>query len=211
MSWDSSKPATNSALVSADMRANWASIEAAIGNPDSATLSIKASQFAVPPTFKPGASAAYDATVSGRVSSNTTSVGNVGGGTDPLMSDIIKADWFSANGRAYRYTGAGTGANNANNKVISATLDGTTIFTSGNFTTEWTSGWELSILVVREDATHAKVIVKLIGFGATTCLRCTYTRVTVANWTTNRTLQINGAATADNDIVQEIGVGEVLG
>src|SRR5678815_3188121 len=123
MAWDATKPANNSALVSSEIRANEAAVEAAIGNPDTTPLTIKqadlaaGARFAGPPTFKPGASAAYDGTISGRVSGNITTVGNVGAGTDPLMSDIVKADWLNANLKAYRYTGGGFGANNANNKT----------------------------------------------------------------------------------------------
>lgn len=47
--WDKTKPANNSALLSSEIRANWTSLESAIGNPDS-TLQIKASNFTVLPT-----------------------------------------------------------------------------------------------------------------------------------------------------------------
>lgn len=166
--------------------------------------------FPKPPIFPPGTSAAADAIVSGRVSSNTTAVGNIGGGTDPLMSDNVKANWLSADGKAYRYSARGIGANNANAKTITAVFDGNTVFNSSSFTTEWVNGWELDVLIVRTSATTCKVYARF-SCASTTGTRGNYNSVTVANWTADRTLQINGAGVADNDIVQHIGVGEVLG
>lgn len=170
-----------------------------------------AKNFKEPLTFEPGTSSVGDATVSGRVSANITAVGNIGGGTDPLMSDTVKANWLSADLKTYRYSGRGIGANNANNKKITVLFDGNTVLDTGNFTTEMTAGWELEVLIIRSSATTCKVFVRFSCFGSASGVRATYTSVTVADWTTNRTLQIQGAATADNDIVQHMGMGEILG
>src|SRR6185503_7835339 len=74
--------------------------------------------FGVPPTFNPGTSASASATVSGRITTNTTAVGNVGGGEDDLMTYSLAANSLATNGQAIHVTAFGTFGANANNKTI---------------------------------------------------------------------------------------------
>lgn len=163
-------------------------------------------RFWAAPLFKWGASDGFVARAVGRVHTSTTTVGNVGGGPDTLMSYPVPIDAFSANGASVTISGGGTGANNANAKVLTWRFDGTSIHTSNSFTTDATRGWTFWCTVTREDATHAKSVChsSYMG-GAAAYTRSDYTRITVANWTTARTFLVEATTvTADSDIVQEM-------
>lgn len=144
--------------------------------------------------------------LNGRSSINTTTVGNINGGTDDLMTYSLPADSLSS-GRAVRVYAWGFFENNANSKTVTIKFGAATIVT-GNLSSD--GYWELRALIsfVGTDSqagsgsfsesngslfTPSFPVVATEDDGAAITIKCT------------------GAATATNDIVQKGMLVELVG
>lgn len=134
---------------------------------------------------------------------NTTAVGNVGGGTDDLITYSLPANSLSANGKGVRVTAWGTGANNANAKTLTMNFGATTMVTcsmSGNQDLIW----RIQALIFRTGS-NAQTYAAFLDDGRTTgVLNTGYGQGTTAETDSGGiTIKCTGAATSDNDIVQK--------
>jgi hypothetical protein len=216
MAYDATKPANNSALVSSEVRANFVAFEGAIGNPDSATLTIKKadhaalSTFADAPTYKPGAASTFAAQISGLLTGSVDSVQHANGTTveTDLSSFSLGANTLSANTKILRVTFWGTFAANANTKTIRFKF-GASSFQIYSSTTNGGS-WKAVCEVQRTGAATQKVtgwVMNSTGGG-----------VTGASGTAAETLSgavtvksTGQSGTASSDILQENFFAEVVG
>lgn len=148
-----------------------------------------------------GAATTSLASIGGVANLNTTAVGNVGTGTDDLITYSLPASALSANGKGVRITAWGTTANNANAKTV--TLDfGTQTIETEALTTSQASVWLIQALVFRTGSNTQDILARLFQDGATQINDMTITAGTQTD-TAAITIKCTGNATADNDIVQE--------
>lgn len=131
---------------------------------------------------------------------NTTSVGNVGAGTDDLISYTLPAGTLAANGDTLEITCWGTYAANANNKTINVSIDAATEYTTGAIAAVGVS-WQVKITYVRLTSTTQTMSITFIsGFSA---LRAeAETSSGAATMANAIVFKLTAAGTADNDIVQ---------
>ena len=140
----------------------------------------------------------------GTLSVNTTAVGNVGAGTDDLMTYTLPADSLSANAKGIEVFACGTVANNANAKTVG--------FNFGaelrNFSIDTGSVlyWEIRAKVFRTSANNQKWFINMSagssGAGTTNFKR--FISTSTETDTAAITIKCTGIGTADNDIVQEM-------
>lgn len=142
-------------------------------------------------------------TPSGFINVDVTAVGNIGTGTDDLISYTLPANSLSANGKGVRIKCVGSGANNANTKTIRLVVGSTNISTNSLLVNN-AQNWTYEVFLIRTGSntqtywyeferpsgTSLGVISKSIGTltetdGSTITIKCT------------------GTATADDDIIQE--------
>lgn len=131
----------------------------------------------------------------------TTNVGNVGTGTDDLMTYSLPANAFSTNGKGVRITAWGTTANNANAKTLTLNFGSTIMFTRA-MTVSAANRWVIEVVVFRTGSNAQKYQVTNLRDGSTSSL--TPNGGTSAQTDTSAiTIKCTGNATANNDIVQE--------
>lgn len=132
---------------------------------------------------------------------NVTQVGNVGGGTDDLMSWSMPASTLATNKESISIEAWGSIANNANAKTLTFNFGSTTVV-SATLPTSVAAGWRLTATVVRTGATTQLAQGTItVGNGATYPINSTPT--TPAETLSGAvTVKCTAAATADNDIVQ---------
>jgi hypothetical protein len=148
----------------------------------------------------------------GKAHLNTTAVGNVGTGTDDLMTYSLPADSLSTIGKGIRVTAWGKTANNANAKTLII------LFGAGGSTQSLTvnqlSTWFVQMLVF---ATGVNTQDKVIYLTETTGTLSTTNKSGATNPGSSEvtsgaiTVKLQGQATADNDIVQEGMLVEYIG
>lgn len=139
---------------------------------------------------------------------NTTQVGNVGAGTDDLMSYVLPANTLSANGKGIRVTAWGTISANAGAKTLTFVVGATTVMTSFDLAQGGAivGSWIAEVLIFRTGANaqtvFSTVTDTLSGFSA--AVR-TYQTTSAETDTSTITLKFTGnsAAAVDNDIVQK--------
>lgn len=150
--------------------------------------------------------------ISGTMSVQTTVVGNVGGGTDDMMTYTIPANTLGSNGRTLRITAWGSTANNANAKTLAHSFGGSATL-SQSMTTSIAGRWKVT-LVINRTASGAQDWTYEMHEGTAT-LSAT-DKSAIAHGTTSITdsativSKFTAAATADNDITQEGMIVEVL-
>lgn len=145
---------------------------------------------------------------SGLLTVKTTAVGNVGGGTDDLQSYDLPANVLSANGVTLRIYAWGTTANNVNAKTVTLNFGSQTIMTQA-LTTSLAGTWRIEAIVARTGSSTQDIFAELLQL-STIIHKHTLTAGTQTD-TAAITIKCTGAATADNDIVQEGLVVEVMG
>mgnify|MGYP001585906227 CR=1 FL=1 len=139
---------------------------------------------------------------------NTTAVGNVGVGTDDLMTYSHPANSLSANGKGVRITAWGTAANNANAKTVTLAYGATTLV-STVLTVSHVGTWRIVGEVIRTGAATQEAIAQLNQGGTTTLVDVEQT-APAETLSGAVTIKCTGTATADNDIVQECMVVEMF-
>lgn len=142
---------------------------------------------------------------------NTSAAGNVGGGTDNLITRTIQTAQFRAC-KALRIVAWGTTANNANAKTVAA-LFGSTTLVSRALTVSQTGAWRIDALITN-DGTDSQTFVASLresaeGGGGTAQIVEDQGTATENDGSTI-TIKCTGTATADNDIVQEGMVVEFI-
>jgi len=129
----------------------------------------------------------------------TTAVGNVGVGTDDLMSYTLPAATLGTDGQALRVTVWGTTAANANAKTIVFNFGATTVTINATTAAPNNQNWRAVFEIVRTGAATQV----LAGSGtAGAVLEGTYSAAPTATLSAAVVIKTTGAATADNDIVQ---------
>lgn len=150
----------------------------------------------------------------GKAHINTTTIGNVGGGPDDLMSYALPANSLSANGKGVRITAWGKTASNANVKTL------TPVFGSNlaniTFTTSILGAWWAEIIVLRTGASTQKMAIRLSESGyaslsSTPKLAVIYSALAEADTAAITVKFVATTVTADNDITQEGMIVEYIG
>lgn len=136
----------------------------------------------------------------GALNVNSTAVGNVGGGTDDLQSYAMPASVLSVDGRCLRITAWGTTANNAAAKTVALAFGSQTIMTQA-LTANIAGNWEIEALVIRTGSSTQDIKARLLQL-ATVIDKITLTAGTQTD-TAAITIKCTGAATSNDDIVQE--------
>lgn len=157
------------------------------------------------------------------LSVNSTAVGTVGAGLDNLHSFVLPAGSLRADGDYLKIIQGGFFANNGNTKRVQTTIDGQIIFNSALFS--FSSGdWSIATEIIRISVTTVRVTCRAIlgqiasvsaatvvvaGGGAV--LGARRQGLTVANLVTNPvTILAQGEGTADNDVVQDSSIIELI-
>jgi hypothetical protein len=151
---------------------------------------------------------ALSGSVSGLLSVKSTAVGNVGGGTDDLQSYDLPANTLGVDGRVLRITAWGTTANNVNAKTVTLNFGSQTIMTQA-LTTSIAGTWRISAIVTRTGSNTQDIFAELLQL-ATIVHKQTLTAGTQTD-TAAITIKCTGAATSNDDILQEGLLVEVMG
>lgn len=163
------------------------------------------------PTYKPGGAASLAAKVIGIVHCNIVDVGNVGAGTDDLMTHALVAGALGTDGKSIlRVTAWGAYAANANNKSLNAVFGGTSVALVAAVPINGVA-WTASFIVVRNTATtqvmSAQSGTRSAGVWDATMPAEATPGETLAN---SITVKFTAVGTADNDVVQKGMIIEVL-
>ena len=139
----------------------------------------------------------------GTLSVNSTPVGNVGAGTDDLMTYALPADSLSANNKGIRATAWGTTAANANAKTLTFAFGATTVLSKSIALGAVAIQWRVEATILRASS-GAQVISALVYYGESpnSCTPFLFSASPTENEAVAITIKCTGAATADNDIVQ---------
>lgn len=139
---------------------------------------------------------------------NTTSVGNVGGGTDDLMSLKLSPNTLRGDGMMLRILATFFLANNGNAKTINFVFGGTTITLHSAVTTANVAVF-CQILVIRTGAATQLLIGMSAINGVLPSVQGGLPTETLANEVTLKFTALSGASATD-DIIQTSMVVEVL-
>lgn len=137
------------------------------------------------------------------LTTNTTTVGNIGAGEDNLMSYTIPAATLGTLGNRVTFAAAGTIANSINAKRLRLKYGATTVLDTGaaGIPISVAGAWELRGSCIRTAATTQKCSAT---FSSSTTLMA-FSGYSTAAETLSGTviLKLTGEATTDNDLVQE--------
>lgn len=133
---------------------------------------------------------------------NTTAVGNLGAGTDDLITYTLPANALSSNGKGIRVTVWGTTANNANAKTLTLNFGSTAVLTNA-LTVSIAGVWRIEADIFRTGASTQAYISQLVTTGtAGVALNDLETGASAQTDTAAITIKCTATATTDNDIVQ---------
>lgn len=141
-----------------------------------------------------------------RLTVDTTQVGNVGAGEDDLMTYTLPAGTLSQDGYGIRFLMAGSTAANANNKTIKLYWDGASAGALVNGTHN-NLDWLVEGMIIRTGATaqivHGRGQVNAgVAYLVTTTDAATLSGAVI--------LKLTGEATANDDIVQNLMLVEMI-
>lgn len=139
---------------------------------------------------------------------NTTAVGNVGGGTDTLMTASMRTGTWARPKSGIRITGWGTTANTAATKTVTLVAGSSTILTTA-LTTNQAGKWFVEAIVLSTGTDTQDYVSKLNEYGATAQTDCENGSLTL-NDGGPLSVSFTGTATNNDDIVQEGMVIEPL-
>lgn len=140
----------------------------------------------------------------GTLSVNTNAVGNVGGGTDDLMTYSLPANSLSANGKGVRITAWGSTNNNANAKSLQMYFGSSLILVT--LTTSIVGRWKCVAEVFRTGSSTQKFNAVLLecASGSLAAGKQQHQDGTLLETDSGAiTIKCTGAATTDNDITQD--------
>jgi hypothetical protein len=144
-------------------------------------------------------------TLVGIASVQTTQVGNVGSGTDDLMSYTLPANSLSANGKAVRITAWGTTSGTGNSKNLLFKFGGSTI-ANIVLDTSVINSWRIEIVAIRTGSNAQKYNIR--SYYNTGSYASSEQRGNNVNGSLTETdsgtiaLKFQAIGTADDDIVQ---------
>lgn len=135
----------------------------------------------------------------GNLKSDVSQIGNVGTGQDNLLSFAVPAASIANNGDTVEFKTTFEFAANANNKEVEILFGGVSVFLvsdlfSGSFA-------EVIVRIKRTGATTAKVIATWISSDTLLRADCQYTPSAAITWANANTFQVQGEATATDDII----------
>lgn len=143
-----------------------------------------------------------DALLGGNIHTNFTSVGNINGGEDALMSYTLPANSLNTTGRGLRITAFGTATNNANAKNLRFYWGGVLIYNTA-FLASSNTHWKVEILVFR---TALNTQIYVITATGDNMQETTYDKGVVSGASATETgtivIAFTGEATTTNDIIQ---------
>jgi len=144
---------------------------------------------------------------------NTTAVGNVGAGTDDLMSYSLPANSLSSNGKGLRVTCWGTAPVNAALKTLSFLFGGTSIFSGSLDPTANAVTWRIDVLIFRTGASTQDINFAVTeSSGIFQAQRQACIQTTAAETDTSAiTIKCTALGTSNNDVVQEGMLVEFIG
>lgn len=142
-------------------------------------------------------------------SADVTSVGNVGGGEDTLMTYTLGANTLNADGRGVRVTVGGSFAANANTKTIKFHFGATALTMNPVATAPNNLAWSGTFEVVRTGASAERITGTVI---VGTQWNLTTSTTAAADTTAAITIKCTGesASSATNDVLQNVMLIEVL-
>lgn len=140
--------------------------------------------------------------LSGILDIETTPVGNVGGGTNDLITYSLPANMMQNNGDYLEIEAWGTYAANANNKTVTLNFGSQVILTTGAIAAN-SGSWKINASIVRLSPTTQEINAQIIAGNASVTTSSTRTAGT-QDLTAAVTIKCTGAATSDNDIIQKI-------
>lgn len=136
---------------------------------------------------------------------NTTAVGNVGAGTDDLMSYTLPANSLSSGSKGIRVTAWGSTINNANAKALEFVFGG--VVTTVTLTVSAAKLWFVEAIILRTGANAQDIAFRATEVAAAAALAAPLVQMVLGNTgqtdTAAITVKFTGAATGNNDIVQE--------
>lgn len=100
------------------------------------------------------------AKLGGSLSTSVAAVGNIGGGTDTLITYTLPTNTLNANGRKIRIRAYGTAANNSNPKAL-ALMFGATAILSQSLTVSQAGRWVIDAEVIRTGVDAQDTIAEL--------------------------------------------------
>lgn len=143
------------------------------------------------------------ATLVGRLNSQFTQVGNIGAGTDDLMTYSLPANSLSTNNKAIRMKAWGGAANNANAKTLIVNFGGSTLALA--LTAGIVSSWVAEVIAVRSGANTQSLFFEARQASNTTPTNANYLFSTAAGANTDTaaiTIKMTAIGVADDDVFQ---------
>lgn len=140
----------------------------------------------------------------------TTSVGNVGAGTDDLMTYSLPANSLNATGKAVRITAWGRTANNANAKTVELKF-GAQGIASLACTINQLGFWKVDAIVVRTGSSAQASFASIDNSLGTVANANKYIDAPLESDTAVIIIKCTGAATNNNDLLQEGMFVELIG
>jgi hypothetical protein len=145
---------------------------------------------------------------------NTTAVGNVGGGADTLMTFNLPANTLSAVQKTIKVTAWGTTANNANAKSLAFNFGGTQLFGPA-LTVSQAGRWRVDAIIVSTGVNAQDTAFTLLeSTGIAVALAAGKQQndvgISAQNTANPIPLTFTGVGVADNDIVQEFMLVQLL-
>ncbi|MBK7883511.1 MAG: hypothetical protein IPJ81_06730 [Chitinophagaceae bacterium] len=137
------------------------------------------------------------------INTNTTQVGNVGGGIDDLMVDTIPANTLSSNGDYIEFYMHFFFASNANSKQIILYLGGTDFYTTGAQNQNDGSILLKGTIVRTASNTQLITIEQIVGSSSLFSTQSEYAGG-AEDFTTNLALKATGIGVGNNDINQNL-------
>lgn len=156
-----------------------------------------------------GTSTGHVAHIGGTLNSPFSSVGNVGTGTDDLMSYTIPANVMAADGDYIEFTFAGDIANTAVTKAI-AVVVGTTSIAVYTLGASAAGAWMIQGRILRIGGGTAEVYITATTVAALLAMPIVTLRQNLSlapsNWASSCVLKATANATNDNDVIQRVGI-----
>lgn len=136
----------------------------------------------------------------GNAKSDVSTIGNVGTGTDNLLSFVIQKNVLANAGDYAEFDAFGEFAANGNTKQLQVVYGATTIFNTGAvaFTS---SNWRMNVKILRTGASAGISIATFWSSDGTTSFQQEIF-ITTESFTANKTVQWTATATANDDITQ---------
>ena len=132
---------------------------------------------------------------------DTAAVANVGTGEDNLITYLLPASCFAATAKGVRLKAWGTGANNANAKIIRMYF-GASAMASANLTASQANEWTIEAEVYSTGANAQDFFSSFVQTGAANVL-VNGSGSLIHGDATVATCKCTGEASANNDIVQQ--------